>query len=85
MKGNKFRILGIAIIVAILAVAYQAYSTSVEEDFSKDAKPELALKAFKSIVLEIIPECQRSEKKDLMALLTIIGFSFMMLLEFILG
>ena len=37
------------------------------------------------IVLEIIPECQRSEKKDLMALLTIIGFSFMMLLEFILG
>lgn len=37
------------------------------------------------IVLEIIPECQRSEKKDLMALLTIIGFCFMMLLEFILG
>ena len=27
MKGNKFRILGIAVIVAILAVAYQAYST----------------------------------------------------------
>ena len=40
---------------------------------------------FYVIVLEIIPECQRNEKKDLMALLTIIGFSFMMLLEFILG
>ena len=30
MKGNKFRILGIAVIVAILAVLYQVYSTSVE-------------------------------------------------------
>ena len=35
------------------------------------------------LVLQI--KSQRSEKKDLMALLTIIGFSFMMLLEFILG
>ena len=42
MKGNKFRILGIAVIVAILAVAYQAYSTSVAEDFSNINCFELA-------------------------------------------
>ena len=40
MKGNKFRILGIAVIVAILAVAYQAYSTSVAEDFSNISRAE---------------------------------------------
>ena len=40
MKGNKFRILGIAVIVAILAVAYQVYSTSVEEDFSNISRTE---------------------------------------------
>lgn len=40
MKGNKFRILGIAVIVAILAVAYQAYSTSVDEDFKNISHAE---------------------------------------------
>lgn len=40
MNGNKFRILGIAVIVAILAVAYQAYSTSVAEDFSNISRAE---------------------------------------------
>ena len=40
MKGNKFRILGIAVIVAILAVLYQVYSTSVEEDFSNISRTE---------------------------------------------
>lgn len=34
---------------------------------------------------EIIPESQNTEKKDLMALITIIGFSIMMILDIVLG
>ena len=37
------------------------------------------------VVEEIIPESQNTEKKDLMALITIIGFSIMMLLDVVLG
>lgn len=36
-------------------------------------------------VLELIPESQSSEKKDLMALLLILGFSLMMVLDVLLG
>ena len=36
-------------------------------------------------VLELIPESQTNKKKDLMALLLLLGFAFMMLLEIILG
>lgn len=37
------------------------------------------------VVEEIIPESQNTEKKDLMALITIIGFSIMMFLDVVLG
>lgn len=37
------------------------------------------------VVEEIIPESQNTEKKDLMALITIIGFSIMMILDVVLG
>lgn len=37
------------------------------------------------VVEEIIPESQNTEKKDLMALITIIGFSIMMVLDIVLG
>lgn len=37
------------------------------------------------VVEEIIPESQNTEKKDLMAFITIIGFSIMMILDVILG
>lgn len=40
MNGNKIKIFGIAVIVAVLAVAYQAYSTSVEEDFKDISRTE---------------------------------------------
>ena len=37
------------------------------------------------VVEEIIPESQNTEKKDLMAFITIIGFSIMMILDIVLG
>ena len=37
------------------------------------------------IIIELIPESQKNKKEGLMALLNIIGFSFMMFLELILG
>ena len=37
------------------------------------------------VVSELIPESQSNEKKDLMALFTIIGFSVMMVLDVALG
>ena len=37
------------------------------------------------VIEEIIPESQNTEKKDLMAFITIIGFSIMMLLDIVLG
>ena len=37
------------------------------------------------VVSELIPESQTNEKKDLMALFTIIGFTIMMLLDVALG
>lgn len=37
------------------------------------------------VVEEIIPESQNTEKKDLMAFITIIGFSLMMFLDIVLG
>lgn len=37
------------------------------------------------VIEEIIPESQNTEKKDLMAFITIIGFSIMMILDVILG
>ena len=37
------------------------------------------------VVEEIIPESQNTEKKDLMAFITIIGFSIMMILDIALG
>ena len=37
------------------------------------------------VVEEIIPESQNTEKKDLMALFTLIGFSVMMILDISLG
>lgn len=37
------------------------------------------------VVEEIIPESQNTEKKDLMAFITIIGFSIMMTLDIVLG
>jgi len=37
------------------------------------------------VVEEIIPESQNTEKKDLMAFITIIGFSIMMILDVVLG
>ena len=37
------------------------------------------------VVEEIVPESQTNEKKDLMALFTIIGFSIMMILDIALG
>ena len=37
------------------------------------------------VVEEIIPESQNTEKKDLMALITILGFSLMMTLDIVLG
>jgi len=37
------------------------------------------------VVEEIIPESQNTEKKDLMALITIIGFSIMMILDIVLS
>lgn len=37
------------------------------------------------IIVELIPDSQSGEKKDLMALLSMIGFSFMVLMETILG
>lgn len=37
------------------------------------------------VIEEIIPESQNTEKKDLMALITIIGFSIMMILDIVLG
>ena len=37
------------------------------------------------VVSELIPESQTNEKKDLMALFTIIGFTVMMLLDVALG
>ncbi len=37
------------------------------------------------VVEEIIPESQNTEKKDLMAFITILGFSLMMILDIVLG
>jgi len=37
------------------------------------------------IVMELVPESQSGQKKDLMALLTLLGFSIMMILEITLG
>ena len=37
------------------------------------------------VVEEIIPESQNTEKKDLMAFITILGFSLMMILDVVLG
>ena len=37
------------------------------------------------VVSELIPESQSNEKKDLMAIFTIIGFSVMMILDVALG
>lgn len=37
------------------------------------------------VIEEIIPESQNTEKKDLMALITILGFSLMMILDVILS
>ena len=37
------------------------------------------------VVEEIIPESQNTEKKDLMAFITILGFSLMMFLDIVLG
>ena len=37
------------------------------------------------VVEELIPESQSNEKKDLMALFTLIGFSVMMILDVALG
>ena len=37
------------------------------------------------VIEEIIPESQNTEKKDLMAFITIIGFSIMMILDIVLG
>ena len=37
------------------------------------------------VIEEIIPESQNTEKKDLMAFITIIGFCLMMLLDVVLG
>jgi len=37
------------------------------------------------VVQELIPESQSNEKKDLMALFTLIGFSIMMILDVALG
>ena len=37
------------------------------------------------VVEELIPESQTNEKKDLMALFTLIGFSIMMILDLALG
>lgn len=37
------------------------------------------------VIEEIIPKSQNTEKKDLMALITIIGFSIMMILDIVLG
>ena len=37
------------------------------------------------VVEEIIPESQNTEKKDLMAFVTILGFSLMMILDVALG
>ena len=37
------------------------------------------------VVSELIPESQSNEKKDLMALFTIIGFSIMMVLDVAFG
>jgi len=37
------------------------------------------------VIEEIIPESQNSDKKDLMALITIIGFSIMMILDLVLS
>ena len=37
------------------------------------------------VVEEIVPESQTNEKKDLMALFTIIGFAIMMFLDVALG
>ena len=37
------------------------------------------------VVQELIPESQTNEKKDLMALFTLIGFSIMMILDVVLG
>lgn len=37
------------------------------------------------VVQELIPESQTNEKKDLMALFTLIGFSVMMILDVALG
>jgi len=35
--------------------------------------------------MELIPESQSNNKKDLMAFLTLLGFSIMMILELVLG
>ena len=37
------------------------------------------------ISMELIPESQSNKKKDLMAFLTLLGFSIMMVLEIVLG
>lgn len=37
------------------------------------------------VIEEIIPESQNNEKNDLMALITIVGFSIMMVLDIVLG
>ena len=37
------------------------------------------------VVQELIPESQTNKRKDLMALFTLIGFSFMMILDVALG
>lgn len=37
------------------------------------------------VIEEIIPESQNTEKKDLMAFITIIGFCIMMILDIVLG
>ena len=37
------------------------------------------------VIEEIIPESQNTEKKDLMAFITIIGFCLMMILDIVLG
>ena len=37
------------------------------------------------VIEEIIPESQNTEKKDLMAFITLIGFCIMMFLDIVLG
>ena len=37
------------------------------------------------VVAELIPESQTNEKKDIMALFTLVGFSIMMILDVALG